>query len=159
MPEWEAKKRQQQMSKEYDLDRYISYSFKKDFKMNNREIEIFEPCKIMGDVFEALIGAIFIDGGIEEVLKVFQHLLAPFLLHVAKYSKKLNKEPKEDFQILSNLHKIAPDMPVAGDVFFHVNQLADLAAGHQVEPIDISALTQQLDNESAEMGMTDENSQ
>ena len=71
MPEWEAKKKQQQMSKEYDLDRYISYSFKKNFKMNNREIEIFEPCKIMGDVFEALIGAIFIDGGIKEVLKVF----------------------------------------------------------------------------------------
>ena len=118
MPEWEAKKKQQQMSKEYDLDRYISYSFKKNFKMNNREIEIFEPCKIMGDVFEALIGAIFIDGGIKEVLKVFQHLLAPFLLHVAKYSKKLNKEPKEDFQILSNLHKIAPDMPGAGDVYF-----------------------------------------
>ena len=96
-PDWQKKKQQQMMSKEYDLDRYIRYSFKKDFKMNNREIEIFEPCKIMGDVFEALIGAIFIDGGIKEVLRVFQHLLAPFLLHVAKYSKKLNKEPKEDF--------------------------------------------------------------
>jgi len=59
------------MSKEYDLDRYICYSFKKDFKMNNSDIEIFEPCKIMGDVFEALMGAIFIDGGIKEVLKVF----------------------------------------------------------------------------------------
>ena len=66
--------------------------------MNNRDIELFEPCKIMGDVFEALIGAIFIDGGgIKAVLTVFQHLLAPFLLHVAKFSKKLNKEPKEDF--------------------------------------------------------------
>ena len=65
--------------------------------MNNREVEIFEPSKIMGDVFEALIGAIFIDNGIKEVLKVLQHMLAPFLLHVAKYSKKLNKEPKEDF--------------------------------------------------------------
>ena len=91
------------MSKEYDLDRYILYSFKKNFKMNNRDIELFEPCKIMGDVFEALIGAIFIDNGIKSVLQVFQHLLAPFLLHVAKFSKKLNKEPKEDFQILSGL--------------------------------------------------------
>ena len=89
--------------------------------MNNREIEIFEPCKIMGDVFEALIGAIFIDGGIKEVLRVFQHLLSPFLLHVAKFSKKLNKEPKEDFQILSNLHKIAPDMQCSGDVYFTVD--------------------------------------
>lgn len=71
VPEWQKKKQQQQMSKEYDLDRYILYSFKKNFKMNNREIEIFEPCKIMGDVFEALIGAIFIDGGIKEVLRVY----------------------------------------------------------------------------------------
>ena len=160
MPEWEAKKKQQQMSKEYDLDRYISYSFKKNFKMNNREIEIFEPCKIMGDVFEALIGAIFIDGGIKEVLKVFQHLLAPFLLHVAKYSKKLNKEPKEDFQILSNLHKIAPDMPVAGDVYFHVDQLADLAAGYQVQPIDLQTLNQQLGHDAnPQMEMMEDGSQ
>ena len=57
--------------KEYDLDRYIIYSFKKNFKMNNRDIELFEACKILGDVFEALIGAIFIDGGIEEVLRVY----------------------------------------------------------------------------------------
>ena len=69
--DWQKKKSQQQLNKEYDLDRYILYSFKKNFKMNNREIEIFEPCKIMGDVFEALIGAIFIDAGIKEVLRVF----------------------------------------------------------------------------------------
>jgi len=48
-------------------------------------------------------------------------MLAPFLLHVAKYSKKLNKEPKEDFQILSNLHNIAPEMTVAGDAFFSID--------------------------------------
>ena len=103
--------------------------------MNNREVEIFEPSKIMGDVFEALIGAIFIDNGIKEVLKVLQHMLAPFLLHVAKYSKKLNKEPKEDFQILSNLHKIAPDMQTAGEVLFTMEQLADLARGDNVAPV------------------------
>ena len=47
------------------------YSFHKNFKMNNRDIELFEQCKILGDVFEALVGAIFIDAGIEEVLRVF----------------------------------------------------------------------------------------
>ena len=36
--------------------------------MNGRDIEVFEPPKILGDVFEALIGAIFIDGGIEKVV-------------------------------------------------------------------------------------------
>ena len=55
--------------------------------------------------------------------------MAPFLLHVAKFSKKLNKEPKEDFQILSGLQKIAPVMPVEGDNFFRIEQLGDLAAG------------------------------
>jgi len=84
-------------------------------------------------------------------------LLAPFLLHVAKYSKKLNKEPKEDFQILSNLHKIAPDMPVAGDVYFNVEQLAELAAGRPVQPIDFASLQQQLAANSQSETMVDEN--
>lgn len=39
--------------------------------MNGREYELFEPPKILGDVFESLIGAIFLDGGIESVLKVY----------------------------------------------------------------------------------------
>ena len=55
----------QNKMKENDLDKYIIYSFKKDFKMNNRNIELFEPDKILGDVFESLMGAIFMDGGIE----------------------------------------------------------------------------------------------
>ena len=71
IPDWSKLRQAQAQSKESDLDRYIIYSFKKDFKMNNRDIELFEPCKILGDVFEALIGAIFIDSGIESVLKVF----------------------------------------------------------------------------------------
>lgn len=58
---------------------------------------MYEPPKILGDVFEALIGAIFLDGGIHEVLKLYSHLLAPFILYVAKYSKSLNREPKDDF--------------------------------------------------------------
>ena len=91
------------------------YSFHKNFKMNNRDIELFEPCKILGDVFEALVGAIFIDAGIEEVLRVFQHLLAPFVLFVAKFSKRLNKEPKEDFNILAGLHKIVPEIRSTGE--------------------------------------------
>ena len=118
------------------MDRFIQYSFKKNFKMNHREVELFESCKILGDVFEALIGAVFIDGGINEVLRVFQHLLAPFLLHVAKFSKKLSKEPKEDFLILSNLQKIAPEIKVNGEPYFDESQLVDLSLGRQVMPID-----------------------
>jgi dsRNA-specific ribonuclease len=56
----------------------------------------------LGDVFEALIGAVFIDSaGLEQVLVSFQHILCPFLLFTAKYSKQLNHEPKEDFIIQS----------------------------------------------------------
>jgi dsRNA-specific ribonuclease len=38
---------------------YIKYSFRRDFKMNEFHIEPFKSPKILGDVFEALIGAIF----------------------------------------------------------------------------------------------------
>jgi dsRNA-specific ribonuclease len=84
------------------VDKYIKISFRKDFMMNGKDIEIFEPPKILGDVFEALMGAVFVDGGIAKVVEVYQHILAPFVLFVAKFSKKLNKEPKEDFIILAN---------------------------------------------------------
>lgn len=48
-----------------DVDDYLMYSFvETNFDMNQREIEPFEPPKILGDVFEAVIGAIFEDGGL-----------------------------------------------------------------------------------------------
>ena len=62
----------------------------------------------MGDVFEAIIGAIFKDGGIEDTIEVLKTLMAPFVLYVAKYSKNINKEPKEDFYQLSSQLKIKP---------------------------------------------------
>ena len=92
-----------------DIDKYIKSSFKRDFLINGREIELFEAPKMLGDVFESLIGAIFIDGGIEKVLQVYQHLLSPFILFTAKFSKKLYKEPKEQLFMLANLLKIKPD--------------------------------------------------
>ena len=126
--EWHKSKQAQQLSKEYDLDRYILYSFKKNFLLNNRDVELFEPSKILGDVFEALIGAVFIDGGIKQVLKVYQHLLAPFILFVAKHSKRLNKEPKEDFTILSGWAKIAPQLNPRGEHEITYEQLEKLKA-------------------------------
>lgn len=85
---------------EREIDKYILFSFKKNFALNQRDIELFEPSKILGDVFEALVGAVFIDGGgMEAVLKTFQHIICPFVLYVAKFSKQLNHEPKEDFII------------------------------------------------------------
>lgn len=76
--------------------------------MNGREIDLCEPPKILGDIFESLMGAIFLDGGIEKVIEVYQHLLSPFILFTSKYSKQLCKEPKDDFNSLSNLLQIRP---------------------------------------------------
>ncbi len=39
--------------------------------INGKETEIFEPPKILGDIFESIVGAVFIDGGIEEVIRVY----------------------------------------------------------------------------------------
>ena len=61
----EQKRKDKVIQNERAVDLYVSCSFKKDFKMNNRDIEFFEAPKMLGDVFESLIGAIFIDGGIE----------------------------------------------------------------------------------------------
>ena len=51
-------------------------------------------------------------------------MLAPFILFVAKFSKKLNKEPKEDFNILSGLNKIKPDIRNLGVVDVPLEMLA-----------------------------------
>lgn len=42
-----------------DVDDYLNFSFRSDFKLNQREIEPFEAPKILGDVFESVMGAVF----------------------------------------------------------------------------------------------------
>jgi len=46
-----------------------------------------------------LIGAVYIDSGgdLLKVLDTYKFMLCPFILFVAKFSKQLNHEPKEDF--------------------------------------------------------------
>ena len=122
MEEWQKKAVEQQKAKETEIDAFVAYSFKKDFKLNNRDIDLFEPSKILGDVFEALIGAIFVDGLMEAVIDVFEHMLAPFVLHVAKFSKRLNKEPKEDLLILSGIHKLRPILKGADQIEVHLDE-------------------------------------
>ena len=112
---WKRRKTQEKEAKVRDVDKFCKYSFIRDFKMNNRDIELFEGPKMLGDVFEGILGAVFIDGGIKAVLSVYHHLLAPFVLHVAKFSKSLYKEPKEDFVILSGINKIKPEFAPRGD--------------------------------------------
>jgi len=82
-----------------DVDDYLQFSHKKNFDLNQREIEPFEAPKILGDVFESVLGAVYEDGGMAAVYRVYKELLSPFILYVAKYSKDVYKEPKEQFII------------------------------------------------------------
>ena len=48
------------------------------------------------------------------------------MVFVAKFSKRLNKEPKEDFTILAGLHKIVPDIRNKGECEITYGQLGQL---------------------------------
>ena len=76
--------------------------------MNEMLIEPYKVPKVLGDVFEAIIGAIFEDAGIEVLIDVLKPMLAPFIVYVAKYSKNIHKEPKEDFLQLAAQLKMKP---------------------------------------------------
>lgn len=79
-----------------DVEDYLNFSFvKTNFDLNENELEPFEPPKILGDVFESVMGAILEDGGLDAVMRVYRHLLCPLILFVAKFSKDVHKEPKE----------------------------------------------------------------
>ena len=55
------------------------------------------------------MGAIFIDGGMSEVIRVYRNILGPFVLFIAKHGKRLYKEPKEEFLLTSHhIIKIKP---------------------------------------------------
>ena len=85
-----------------DVEDYLNFSFiKTNFKMDETEIEPFAAPKILGDIFESVMGAIFVDGGLCAVMKVYKHLISPLLLFIAKFSKHVCKEPKEQFMILA----------------------------------------------------------
>ena len=89
---------------------YLKFSFRPNFKLNQREVEPFECPKILGDIFESVLGAIFMDSpnGLEDVIKVYKDLLSPFVLFVAKFSKVLYKEHKEEFIWSAIAKKIRP---------------------------------------------------
>jgi dsRNA-specific ribonuclease len=80
-----------------------------------------------------VIGAIFIDSphGLDDVIRVFKHFLSPFVLFIAKFSKVLYKEHKEEFLWTAVAKKIRPqfrfsDEPipvVVGDSSYQVEAM------------------------------------
>ena len=102
-------KNEDQISKK-DVEDYLKYSFvQTNFDLNQHQLEPFEAPKILGDVFESVMGAIFVDGGLNAVMRVYKHLLSPLILFVAKFSKEVYKEPKEVFVIRATMdYRIRP---------------------------------------------------
>ena len=65
--------------------------------MTEHVIQICEAPKILEDVFEAIIGALYLDGGLAVAVEVMKPFLAPVVLFTAKYSKQMSLDPKDDF--------------------------------------------------------------
>lgn len=55
-----------------------------------------------------MLGAIFVDGGMESLIEVYNHFLSPWIIYAAKFSKVLYKEPKEQFLWAAMDKKIKP---------------------------------------------------
>ena len=56
------------------------------------------------------MGAVFEDGGLDEVHRVYKHILSPLILYNSKFSKLSScyGEPKEQMQWRCNQFKIKP---------------------------------------------------
>lgn len=96
----------------------MQYSFiDKNFPMNQRKLEPFEPPKVLGDLFESIMGAVYEDGGLDEVHRVYKHLLAPLILYNSKFSKLTARygEPKEQFQWKCHEFKIKPKYQITDE--------------------------------------------
>ena len=113
-----------------DVEDYLNFSFiSTNFKMNESEIEHFEAPKILGDILESVIGAIFVDGGLKAVMHVMKHIISPLLLFVAKFSKEVCKEPKEQFVI-----KAQTDFRIKPKFFIHENvEVMEVASKQVIE--------------------------
>ena len=62
------------------------------------------------------MGAVYQDGGMPAVYTVYKELLSPFILYVAKYSKDVYKEPKEQFIIRGGRdYKLRPLFKVSSE--------------------------------------------
>jgi len=80
-------------------------------KINKR---FYEAPKIISDVFEGIIGAVFADGGYNETVRVLQHLLGPFVCMVAKFLDKIRKNPIEEFNLFWSSQAITPQVITFG---------------------------------------------
>ena len=90
------------------MRKYVTH-FNRRFKLNGRDIEIYDSPKILSDIFESLIAAVFIDGGFEKTSEMLEGLIGPILIYVSKFCKALKKVPNDDFHQACLNSKIKPE--------------------------------------------------
>ena len=62
------------------------------------------------------MGAVYEDGSMAAIYQVYKQLLCPFILFVARYSKEVYKEPKEQFIIKCGVqYKLRPLFKVSAE--------------------------------------------
>jgi endoribonuclease Dicer len=66
-------------------------------KLNEYENTILGRPKIVSDIFESILGAIFIDSNLNQCFAVLNILLGPFVVYCAKYLGKLKYSPIAEF--------------------------------------------------------------
>ena len=80
------------------IEKYLE-SFNRDFCFNEGHLQYlevnkiikkqyYEAPKLFADTFEAILGAVYVDRGYDEAVRVLQHLLGPLICMVAKFFDK-----------------------------------------------------------------------
>lgn len=81
----------------------------------NRNLNDYEPPastnpKFIADIFEALIGSIYIDGSLSDCFRVLERIYRPFVIYCAFYFDDLKYSAINDFSyICTNKFKTAPE--------------------------------------------------
>lgn len=87
----------------------------------NRNLNQYEPPesinpKFMADIFEALIGAVYVDGGLINCFKVLNFIYRPFVIYCILYFEELKYSAINDFSFVCTYkYKVAPEFVVRNE--------------------------------------------
>ena len=103
-------------------------------KLNEYEDTIMGRPKFISDIFEAVIGAVFIDSDLNMCFKLLNMLIGPFVVYCAKYLGKLKYSPIAELVELTQefyksgpifkVTKIAETNEIQVNIFVGENQMA-----------------------------------
>ena len=78
-------------------------------KLNEYEESNIGRPKIVSDIFESLVGAVFVDSDLNECFKMLNIMLGPFVVYCAKYLGKLKYSPIAEFvELCQDKYKAGP---------------------------------------------------